>query len=117
MRFKKFDVIAVDELDMMHLEADLTDAIVSADAASKKCLTAFSGLLLTMGPRRTFPKLAAATTTRRTSPMTPRSQASLTTLRVCQQERDQEYVSITAPLEKGVPDHEVRHPVQERSRG
>ena len=27
-------VIAVDELDTMHLEADLTDAIVSADAAS-----------------------------------------------------------------------------------
>ena len=35
MRSKKFDVIAVDELDTMHLEADLTDAIVSADAASK----------------------------------------------------------------------------------
>ena len=34
MRSKKFDVIAVDELDTMHLEADLTDAIVSADAAS-----------------------------------------------------------------------------------
>ena len=45
MRFKKFDVLAVDELDMMHLEADLTDAIVSADAASKKCSRAFSGLL------------------------------------------------------------------------
>ena len=45
MRSKKFDVIAVDELDTMHLEADLTDAIVSADAASKKCSTAFSGLL------------------------------------------------------------------------
>ena len=35
MRSKKFDVIAVDELDTMHLEVDLTDAIVSADAASK----------------------------------------------------------------------------------
>ena len=35
MRSKKFDVIAVDELDTMHLEADLTDAIVSPDAASK----------------------------------------------------------------------------------
>ena len=35
MRSKKFDVIAVDELDKMHLEEDLTDAIVSADAANK----------------------------------------------------------------------------------
>ena len=35
MRSKKFDVIAVDELDTMHLEADLTDAFVIADAASK----------------------------------------------------------------------------------
>ena len=34
MRSKKFDVIAVDKLDTMHLEADLTDAIVSADAAA-----------------------------------------------------------------------------------
>ena len=49
MRFKKFDVIAVDELDTMHLEANLTDAIVSADAASKKCSRAFSGLLLNDG--------------------------------------------------------------------
>ena len=46
MRFKKFDVFAVDELDTMHLEANLTDAIVSADAASRKCSRAFSGLLL-----------------------------------------------------------------------
>ena len=45
MRSKKFDVIAVDELDTMHLEADFTDAIVSADTASKKCSRAFSGLL------------------------------------------------------------------------
>ena len=45
MRSKKFDVIAVDELDTMYLEADFTDAIVSADAASKKCSRAFSGLL------------------------------------------------------------------------
>ena len=45
MHSKKFDVIAVDELDTMHLEADFTDAIVSADAASKKCSRAFSGLL------------------------------------------------------------------------
>ena len=35
MRSKKFDVIAVDELDTMYLKADLTDAIVSADAANK----------------------------------------------------------------------------------
>ena len=35
MRSKKFDDIAVDELDTMHLEADLNDAFVSADAASK----------------------------------------------------------------------------------
>ena len=35
MRSKKFDDIAVDELYTMHLEADLTDAFVSADAASK----------------------------------------------------------------------------------
>ena len=49
MRSKKFDVIAVDELDTMYLEADFTDAIVSADAASKKCSRAFSGLLLNDG--------------------------------------------------------------------
>ena len=49
MRFKKFDVIAVDELDTMHLETNLTDATVSADAASKKCSRAFSGLLLNDG--------------------------------------------------------------------
>ena len=49
VRFKKFDVIVVDELDTMHLEAKLTDAIVSADAASKKCSRAFSGLLLNDG--------------------------------------------------------------------
>ena len=41
----EFDVIAVDELDTMNLEVDLTDAIVSADTASKKCSRAFSGLL------------------------------------------------------------------------
>ena len=48
-RFKKFDVIVVDELDTMHLETNLTDATVSADAASKKCSRAFSGLLLNDG--------------------------------------------------------------------
>ena len=49
MRFKKCDVIAVDELDTMHIETNLTDATVSADAASKKCSRAFSGLLLNDG--------------------------------------------------------------------
>ena len=42
MRSKKFDVIAVDELDTMHLEADLTDANVSADAASVITMSYFA---------------------------------------------------------------------------
>ena len=36
MRSTKFDVIAVDELDTMHLEADLTDAFVSANAETTR---------------------------------------------------------------------------------
>ena len=62
----EFEVIAMEELDTKNLEADLTDAIVSADTRSARGRSLVS--CVTMRRRRTFLKLAATTTTRRTSP-------------------------------------------------
>ena len=45
------------------------------------------------------------------------TEASLTTLSRLPTRTRPEYVSITSPLGKGVPDHEVQHALQERSRG
>ena len=114
----EFDVIAVDELDTMNLEADLTDAIVSADAASKKCSRAFSGLLCDDGSTADISEAGGCDNDEEDfTDDTSIIGLIDNTFDFANKNATRSTCPLQLPWGKGVPDHEVRHPFQERGRG